>query len=196
MKTCSSASRFSLGWHTRIAGEQTLHLGSEEQRTPHLRRRKAGARPFGRARASALADRVPDGEGELADQLLDAFRAQLFIQVNITSLSESGAERVAASYQFGTELNVVEHLAVTDDPERAIFVADGLQAAFQVDDAEAVVPQAHRSPGKRLLLQAHDAEWHRASSSAIQAELAPRYCDCKYPLFHTLVCAFTWLGDA
>src|SRR5690242_21869097 len=49
---------------------------------------------------------------------------------------------MAPRLKFLAKLDVVEDLAVADDPEGAVFVADRLQAAAQVDNAEAVVTQA------------------------------------------------------
>jgi hypothetical protein len=44
---------------------------------------------------------------------------------------------VAAFFELGAQLDVVEYLAVEDRPDRAVLVRDGLIASGQVDDGEA-----------------------------------------------------------
>jgi len=46
-----------------------------------------------------------------------------------------GFEDVAAGDELLAQLEVVVDLAVEEDLERAVLVADGLPAAFEVDDA-------------------------------------------------------------
>src|SRR5258705_6469069 len=51
-------------------------------------------------------------------------------------------EPMPPSDQVGSELPVVVDLAIEDDPDAAVLVADGLVAAREVDDAEAAHPHA------------------------------------------------------
>ena len=49
---------------------------------------------------------------------------------------------MAPRFQPGPQLNVVEDLAVKDDPERSVLVADGLLAPAKIEDAEPGAPEA------------------------------------------------------
>ena len=60
-------------------------------------------------------------------------------------MSEWVVNRWPQRLQFRAQLDVIEDLAVEDDPEGAILVGDGLLAAAQIDDAEAGVAQADRA---------------------------------------------------
>src|SRR5689334_2348374 len=53
-----------------------------------------------------------------------------------------GPEAVAALFEVGAQLEVVEDLAVAHDPDARILVAHRLLASAEVDDAEASVPEA------------------------------------------------------
>ena len=67
-----------------------------------------------------------------------------------------GGEPVAPRLQFQPQLGVVEDLAVEDDPQAAVLVADGLLARAEIDDGEPGVAQAG------LIVQV-DAELVRAA---------------------------------
>jgi len=79
---------------------------------------------------------VPDGDGELTVELIEAGGAALLVEVQHRLRVRLGDQAVAAPSQPLAQLHVVEHLAVHDDPERAVLVSDGLLAGLQVDDAE------------------------------------------------------------
>ena len=55
-----------------------------------------------------------------------------------------GIKAVPQRLHFAPQLDIVENLAVEDQPDFAIFVVDRLLTAGQVDDAEARV--RHREP--------------------------------------------------
>ena len=59
----------------------------------------------------------------------------------MTSVSEWVQKRWPRCLELGAQLDVVEDLAVEDDPDRAVFVVDRLLAAREVDDAQARVRQ-------------------------------------------------------
>src|ERR1044071_5898813 len=54
----------------------------------------------------------------------------------------AGAILMAARSQVTAQFVVVVNLAVVNDPDAAVFVADGLVPGFDVDDAEAAHRQA------------------------------------------------------
>ncbi len=90
--------------------------------------------------------RVPEGNRKLAVQLLHEVVAGLFVQVRDDFGVGLRREAVPAVHEVAAQLDVVEDLAVEDDLDGAVLVADGLLAAFEVDDAEAPVDQAHLVP--------------------------------------------------
>jgi len=72
--------------------------------------------------------------------MLDASFAILFEEVDDRFRVAVGAVLMAFGDQGLAQGAVVVDFAVEDDPERAIFVGDGLVAGFEVDDAEAAQP--------------------------------------------------------
>src|SRR5690606_31415786 len=82
---------------------------------------------------------VVEREGELAVQALEQPLAPLLPAVHEHLGVRARAEAVAGPLELLTELDVVEDLAVEDDQEGAVLVAEGLRAAGQVDDAQARV---------------------------------------------------------
>ena len=54
-----------------------------------------------------------------------------------------GGKAVAFLEQLRLELDVVEGLAVIDNPKGAVFVSNGLPPAFDPDNAEPHMAQAH-----------------------------------------------------
>ena len=61
-------------------------------------------------------------------------------------------EHVPALEQLAGQLAIVVDLAVEDDLHGAVFVADRLVAGLQVDDAEAIHPEAERAVGQQARL--------------------------------------------
>src|SRR5256885_957854 len=80
--------------------------------------------------------RVPEGEGELAADVLEHALAVLLPQVRQQFGVGVGAEVVALGLQGRLHLGVVEQFAVEDDPDRLVFVGDRLPAVAEADDAQ------------------------------------------------------------
>src|SRR5262249_39212266 len=106
-------------------GEQAAYLGREEQPI-------GLARPVQRADAGAIGPQeqllsaaVPQGDGELAAQVLEDGLAVLLVEVRNDLGVAVGAEDVAAGLQGGALLGVVEEFAVEDDDDVAGLVGDG-----------------------------------------------------------------------
>src|SRR3954468_13557744 len=57
----------------------------------------------------------------------------------------AGAEHMPARHKLFAQLYIVEYFAITYYPDGAVFVGYRLQAAFQVNYAQAVVPERCRS---------------------------------------------------
>jgi hypothetical protein len=51
-----------------------------------------------------------------------------------------------SALQFVPELGKVIYLAIEDNPNRAIFITQGLMATLQINDAEASVPKTRTRP--------------------------------------------------
>ena len=68
---------------------------------------------------------------------LDEARSVLLVEVHEHFGVALGGEPVAASLELGPKLAVVVDLAVLDDPDRLVLVADRLIAAREIDDGQA-----------------------------------------------------------
>ncbi len=69
--------------------------------------------------------------------MFNAVAPVLFVQVNNCLGIAVRAVTVSASFQPLTEVLVVVELSVVDDPDIVRFVADGLMAGLDVDNAQA-----------------------------------------------------------
>jgi len=76
-----------------------------------------------------------------------------------------GFEAMAARFQFGPQLDVIEDLAVVDDPQRAVLVRDRLLARGEIENAQTGITQAN-------VLVAVDAELIRAAVAYHRQHLA------------------------
>jgi len=65
---------------------------------------------------------------------LQAIHAVLLVQMDDDFCVGSGSEYVALFQQLAPKFQKVVNLAIKDDPDRLVLVADGLMAAFQVND--------------------------------------------------------------
>src|SRR4051794_32876599 len=57
----------------------------------------------------------------------------------------AGAENMAPRHKLFAQLYIVEYFAVAYYPDGAVFVGNRLQSAFQVNYAQAVMPEGCRS---------------------------------------------------
>ena len=86
---------------------------------------------------------VPDGQGELTVDFFQAGRPVFLIEVQEHLGVGIGGKAVAFLEQLRFEFDVVESLAVVDNPKGAVFVGDGLPPAFDPDNAEPDMAQTH-----------------------------------------------------
>ena len=93
--------------------------------------------------AEAVADQrqgprahVPEGDGKLAIEPCEGRLTPCLPAVDDDLGVARRAESVALDLQLGAELDVVVDLAIEDDPQRAVLVAQWLLARGQVDDRE------------------------------------------------------------
>ena len=98
---------------------------------------------------------VPDGEGEHADEALEAARPPLSVGIDDHFGVAAGREPVASAFELLSQLDVVEELSVTGDPEAAAPAGQGLVAALPVDDGQPPDPELHRRvPENALIVRA------------------------------------------
>ena len=79
---------------------------------------------------------VPEGDGELTAQVIEHPLLVVFPGVRNQLGIAVGPELMAATFQPGLGFGVVEELAVEDDVNAAVLVADGLPAVAEANDAE------------------------------------------------------------
>src|SRR5260370_38839058 len=84
---------------------------------------------------------VPDREGPLAVEAMDALLLFVFEQMQNYFGIGVGGEPVAPFEQDLAQLNVIEDLPIECDPEGTVFIGHGLGASLQVDYAEAGMPE-------------------------------------------------------
>ncbi len=72
----------------------------------------------------------------MPSQPIDQARAMLLIEMDQDFGIALGPEPVSPAFEPAAQLLVVVDLAVEDDLDRAVFVADRLVAPFQVDDRQ------------------------------------------------------------
>ena len=126
---------FELRPHARER-QQRLDFGSDEETAIMARViKRLNPHPIARAKEPP-APAVPDGKPEHAAQVVDAFLAVLFIEMNNGLGIAVGAVAMAARLQAGPQLGVVINLAVKNNPNRAIFVAEGLMSGLYVHDTQ------------------------------------------------------------
>ena len=101
---------------------------------------RADAEPVARQKEAAV-PHVPDGDRELAVEAGQAVGSVLLVRVQDDLGVGGGAEPVPSGLQVQSQLRVVEHLTVEDDPQGLVFVRDGLLAGAQVDDAQAGIAE-------------------------------------------------------
>src|SRR5262249_15800738 len=79
---------------------------------------------------------VPDGDDKLAIESLEAAGSELLVQVQDDFRISVRREPMAACLQVPSQLDVIEHFAVEDDPQGPVFVGDRLLTGMQIDDAQ------------------------------------------------------------
>ena len=120
--------------------QQALDLRSEQE---PLAGRTTLPGPVERADAEAVACQnelpavlIPQGQGKLAPQMLEHARAVILPEVGNHLGVAVGPEVMAPALQLGTQLRIIEQLAVVDHGHAVIFIADRLPAVGQSDNAE------------------------------------------------------------
>src|SRR5262249_5113168 len=107
---------------------------------------------------------VPKRDGELAAQVLEHPFLTVFPGVRDDLGIAMGAKLVTPRFQARPLFGVIEEFAIEDDVNAAIFVADGLSAVIETDNAEAPRCQTEARPFQKAVLvrsAMHDAGRHR-----------------------------------
>jgi len=124
----------------RVA-EQRLRLGREQEQpvaVPVVERLLA--QPIAGEEEPARGV-VPDGEGEHADEPLDACLAVDSVGVQDHLGVASRLKPAARGHELGAQLAIVVDLAVEDDPVAAGGVAHGLAPGHEIDDRQPRHPE-------------------------------------------------------
>jgi hypothetical protein len=90
---------------------------------------------------------VPENECKLPAQVMQAFSANLLVEVKGNLAVGAGTKTVASGLQIALDAFVVVELAVNDDVGTVVFGGDGLVAGDEIDDAEARVPESDAAIG-------------------------------------------------
>ena len=105
--------------------------------------------PVKRADAEAIAGQhhlaaaaVPQGQGELAVQMFEHAFLMIFPEMRNQLGVAVGGEAMAPAFEHLLGFGIIEELAVEDDGDGAILVADRLLAVGEADDAEPAIGQA------------------------------------------------------
>ena len=72
---------------------------------------------------------IPDRDGEVTVESVQTIRAILLIQMQDNFRVTMRSKLVTFSFQVSAQLNVIENLAVENNPQRFVFVGDGLLPA-------------------------------------------------------------------
>src|SRR5439155_25984252 len=89
------------------------------------------------------APRIPEREGEHALESRDRLGPVLLVEVDDDLDVRGAAEVMAAGLERGAERRAVVYLAVADDLDRAVLVAERLVSAYHVDDREPAHAERH-----------------------------------------------------
>jgi len=140
------------GLRERRGFQSTRHAPITEQRfylrgeyhAPALQRVEHGPDPGPVTRQNQTpATLIPQSDRELSVEVLHELESVLLIEMNDDFSIRVRVEAVSTALEFRAQLDIVEDLAVENDPDRAVFIVDRLVAAFEIDDAEPSVREAH-----------------------------------------------------
>src|SRR5262249_53419749 len=113
-----------------------LQLGREGQAVSQSNVvQRLDAEAVARKKQTAFSD-VPHGEREHASKVVDHRWPLVLVEMDQRLSIALRVEVMAATYQARTQLLVVVDLPVEDDPDRAVFVPNGLMPRREVDDAQ------------------------------------------------------------
>ena len=172
----------------RLADER-LELGAEREASS---RRAVVERldpeAIAREHEPALAA-VPESYGEHPAQPVDKAGTVLLVEVHEHLGVALRGKPMTLGLQLRPLFPVVVDLAVLDDPDRAVFVADGLVAAGEVDDRQAPsgqtdVPVDERAPAvrssvkQRFVHRLEDCRVHRATVERHQTADPAHVSEC------------------
>ena len=86
---------------------------------------------------------VPQGEGKHAVELIQAFRAAFFVQVDDHFAVRMGFETMTLIFKLLSELSVIVNLAVKREPHGLVFVGHRLLSCRgEIDNAEPLMPES------------------------------------------------------
>ncbi len=125
------------------AREETLRLGTEEDRARCLGEVERLDPEAVTGEEEAVPARIPEREGEHALQPADRVHTLLLVEVGDHLDIRSAAEAMPPSFERGAQRSAVINLAVAHHLHRAILVGERLLAAAHVDDREPAHAERH-----------------------------------------------------
>src|SRR6185295_6554201 len=88
-------------------------------------------------------DAIPDQEGKLTPQPVQALGAEILIEVKCDFAVGLGPEAMAGALELLADRLVSVELAVAHDHGLSVFADDRLIAGSEIDDAQACMTEAH-----------------------------------------------------
>ena len=126
----------------RRVGEYRLHFACEPDASTVLADVQGPDADPVAGENQAVRPAVPECQRPLAVEPREAPVSPFFVGVDNDLRVGARPETMSERLQVAAELDVIEDLAVEDDPERAVLVRERLLARDQVDDREPCVPEA------------------------------------------------------
>ena len=112
-----------------LRGDQGLDLGGEEKVAVMLGKVQGTDPEMVPGEKKGFFVAVPDAEGELPVEIIDTIRALFLIEMNDDFGIRVRIEPMPSGLQPRPQFREVINLPVQDDPDRLVFVVDGLGAA-------------------------------------------------------------------
>jgi hypothetical protein len=132
--------------------QDRLQLGAEDELVPDERVVEGFVPETISGEEQLSRGSVPDREREHPVEVADAVGTELLVGVDHDLGVGAGLEPMSQLRKEGTKALVVVDLAVEDDPDRAVFVGDGLMAALDVDDRQPPRREADSAVEKRSFI--------------------------------------------
>lgn len=119
-----------------VVGEKSLDLGREmEMAVGSTVVERADTHPVPCEKKFSF-EGIPDGEGELAIDLIQAGRTKFLVQMENDLRVGIGGENVPFLDQARFQLRIIERLPVIDNPQSPVLVTNGLGTTVQTNDTE------------------------------------------------------------
>src|SRR5437667_7550323 len=112
--------------------------------------------------------------------MMNTFRTVVLVEVDDNLGIRAGVKTMTFLLELGTKDGEIVDLAVEDDPDRAIFVKDGLMSAVQIDNAKTPHTESYAIFDIYALVirtTMHDLLAHAMNGFFIDSKCLIRACD-------------------